>query len=102
MSISTNFFSPLEIVRQIGEKAREKRLSLNMSQQTLAEKSGVSLGVLKKFEASGKISLESLLKLAVVLDSLEEFQELFKPLSVDDYPSLDAILKQKKRMRGRT
>ncbi len=65
--------TPLEMAAHIAKQAQEKRLFLNMSQQTLTERSGVSYGVLKKFERTGKISLESLLKLAFALGSLEAF-----------------------------
>ncbi len=95
------FMTPVEVAREIATRAQEKRLSFNFSQQSLSEKSGVSLGVIKKFERTGKISLESLLKLAVVMDSLTEFIELFKKTPDNLYPSLDALLKQKTRKRGR-
>jgi len=62
----------------IAHQVQAKRLSLNFSQKTLSERSGVSLGVIKKFEHSGKISLESLLKLALVLDALNDFEFIFK------------------------
>ncbi len=51
-----------EMALHLARQAQKKRLSLNFSQRTLAERSGVSYGVLKKFEQTGCISLESLLK----------------------------------------
>jgi transcriptional regulator with XRE-family HTH domain len=78
-----------------------KRLSLNLSQQNLSLRSGVSLGSIKRFERTGKISLESLLKLALVLKSLEPFNSLFAQDPLQSLPSLDAILKQVPRKRGR-
>ncbi len=48
-----------------------------------------------------KISLESLLKLALVLDSLKDFMDVFKPKRPEDYLTLDDLLKQKTRKRGR-
>ncbi len=98
--ISTNFLAPQEVKREIAKKAQEKRLSLNLSQQSLSVRSGVSMGTLKRFERTGKISLEALLKLAMVLDSLTDFTELFKP-SPTIAPSLDALLNKKIRKRGR-
>ena len=96
-----NFITPVEVAQEIAKRAQEKRLFFNYSQQSLSEKSGVSLGVIKKFERTGKISLESLLKLAVVLESLPDFSGLFKKTSGNQYPSLDTLLKQKSRKRGR-
>lgn len=91
--------SPLEVAQHMAEAVREKRLALNLSQKSLAVKSGVSYAVLKKFEATGEISLRSLLKIALVLDCLHEFMELFKPK--ETYVTLDEVLNQKTRKRGR-
>ena len=96
-----NLLTPYEAMLQIASRAKSKRLELNLSQETLSEKSGVSLGVLKKFERTGKISLESLLKLALVLDALLEFGSLFSPKPLESYVTIDQILKKKTRKRGR-
>ncbi|MBS0358114.1 MAG: helix-turn-helix transcriptional regulator [Proteobacteria bacterium] len=95
------FLMPQEVAKHIADAAREKRLSLNLSQQTLSERSGVSFGVVKKFERTGKISLESLLKIALVLGRLEEFFSLFKLTTPEELRTLDDVLKQKTRKRGR-
>ncbi len=99
--ISTFFMTPRSMAEHIAKQARAKRLALNFSQQSLAERSGVSLGVLKKFERTGKISLESLLKLAVILDAFEEFKGLFKEAEPESFVSIDALMKDKPRQRGR-
>jgi len=46
------------------------------TQKELSSRSGVSLGSLKRFESYGQISLESLLKLALVLECLEDFEKI--------------------------
>ncbi|VHO00889.1 helix-turn-helix transcriptional regulator [Candidatus Rhabdochlamydia sp. T3358] len=93
--------TPWEVQKYIAKQAKEKRLSLNFSQKTLSDRSGVSFGVLKKFEQTGKISLESLLKIALALSGLEEFKDLFKQKKLEQLASLDELLKSKKRKRGR-
>lgn len=96
-----NILTPLEYLAQIAQKAKEKRLSLNLSQQNLSIRSGVSLGSIKRFERTGRISLESLLKLALVLESLDSFNSLFAQAPLKSLFSIDAILKQTPRKRGR-
>lgn len=94
---------PHEILQEIAARARESRLSQGLSQEGLAKRSGVSLGSLKRFEATGQIALESLLKLALALDALEPFDELFTP-SQNTETSLDELLRTpppRKRARGR-
>ncbi len=95
------FSTPSEMTMHIAKAAQAKRLSLNLSQQTLSERSGVSFGVLKKFERVGKISLESLVKIAFVLGCLEEFTTLFKAVPLQNLATLDELFKQKQRKRGR-
>ncbi len=99
--VSFNLYTPHEILLRISFRAKEKRLFLNLSQKSLSDRSGVSFGVIKKFETTGKISLESLLKLAFVLEALNEFSDLFNPKPLESYSSLDQMLKQKPRRRGR-
>jgi transcriptional regulator with XRE-family HTH domain len=100
--ISVNMKAPHEIVGDIARRVKEKRLSLNLSQQTLSDRSGVSYGTLKKFERTGQISLESIVKLALSLGSLDDFEHLFVPLKSIDALSLDELIKDTpRRKRGR-
>ena len=93
--------TPNEMAMHIAKQAQTKRLSLNFSQKTLSDRSGVSFGVIKKFERTGKISLESLLKIALTLGTLEEFQDLFKAIALEEFQSLDDLLIDQTRKRGR-
>jgi transcriptional regulator with XRE-family HTH domain len=85
-------FSPVAISKKIAGRMRQKRLALNLTQQKLSGMSGVSLGSLKRFENQYKISLEHLLKLALVLDALEGFHHLFPG---NDYQNIDDLIKSK-------
>lgn len=96
-----NFMSPHDIARRLADLARSKRLSLNLSQRSLSERSGVSFAVIKKFERTGKISLESLLKIALVLESLEDFSTLFSSPPHNKTLTLNDLINEKKRKRGR-
>lgn len=95
------FSTPTEVAAYIASHARAKRLSLNLSQLSLSERSAVSLGVLKKFERTAKISLESLLKIAMALGCLEEFLQLFRATPIEAISSLDQLLEKNIRQRGR-
>ena len=98
--ISFFLMTPREVAGYIAKQAQAKRLSLNLSQKTLSERASVSFGVLKKFERTGKISLESLLKIALSLVALEDFKNAFQPTPPEHFGSLDDLLKDKKRKRG--
>ncbi len=90
--------SPNDILLQIAVNFKKLRLNQKLTQEGLAKRSGVSWGSVKRFESSGQISLQSLLKIALVLDTLSEFEALGK-LKENDFNalSLDEILEQKKK-----
>jgi len=66
--------NPSDIQDQLRQKFKTRRKQLGYTQTELTERSGVSLGSLKRFETTGQISLESFLKLAFVLECLGEFE----------------------------
>jgi len=94
-------FNPDAILKNIAKRLKRNRLELNLSQNALATKSGVSLGSLKRFENSGEISLKSLVMLALALDATQEFSLLF---AAKKYQSIDELLlrgKASQTKRGR-
>lgn len=69
--------TPGEITNGIAKRVRSVRKRRKISQRKLSEKSGVSLGSVKRFEQSGEISLTSLAKIAIALEIENELKELF-------------------------
>ena len=67
----------IEINNDIAQKIVRLRKRKKITQKQLAARSGVSLGSLKRFEQSGKISLQSLTKIAIALDVENELEDLF-------------------------
>ena len=80
--------TPQEINLKIAERVRTIRKRRKMSQERLSEKSGVSLGSVKRFERSGEISLMSLTKLAIALEIEQDMKSLFTDIP---YRSLEEI-----------
>lgn len=70
---------PSDILKSTAKNVAELRKELNWTQQDLVEKSGVSYGSIKRFERFGKISFESLLKIAEALSRLDDFETLLVP-----------------------
>lgn len=69
---------PLEVSKGLAQRHKLLRKELRLTQKEMAERSGVSLGSLKRFENTGKISLEALLKLAHLSGRLKEFDTIFQ------------------------
>lgn len=78
MSLVNNLISPLDIRVSIADRFKRIRLDQNVSQEQLAERSGVSLGSLRRFESKGEISLKSLVRLAISLNRAQDFDLLFQ------------------------
>lgn len=70
--------TPYEMGLKIAQRHRAMRRRLRISQKEMAARSGVSLGSLKRFESSGKISLDSLLKLSHLLGRLGDFDRVLE------------------------
>lgn len=83
--------TPNEIDREIAGRIRQLRKRRNLSQKRLSEKSGVSLGSVKRFEQSGEISLRSLTKIAMALRIDEELKVLFADVPPE---SIEEILNE--------
>ena len=66
-----------ELDQKLAQRIRNIRRRRSISQEKLAEMSGVSYGSIKRFEASGQISLISLTKIAIALDLADELRNLF-------------------------
>ena len=92
--------TPYAMLEEIKERFRSKRLSLGYTQEGLALRTGVSLGSLKIFEKKGQISLISLLKLAFVLECLDDFKTLARP-HIQTPQSIDELLLSQKPLRKR-
>lgn len=95
--------SPADVQDELRARFRKLRLKLNLTQEGLAKRSGVTLPTLRRFERTGLISFDSLLKLALVLDCLGDFDKV----AAEDERSLigrplDSVLAQKRgRRKGR-
>ena len=74
--------NPNDIMQELQAKFKKQRRTLGYTQKELATHSEVSLGSLKRFESSGQISLESLLKLSLVLECLADFEGVCEPKEV--------------------
>ena len=66
-----------ELDKNLALRVRKIRKRRKISQQKLADLSGVSCGSIKRFETSGQISLLALTKIAMALDMADELRNIF-------------------------
>ncbi len=79
METPYQLITPEDVASSLARKVKTARLARGWKQSTLAARSGVSLGSLRRFERGGLISLASLLKLASALGHLNDFDRLLQP-----------------------
>jgi transcriptional regulator with XRE-family HTH domain len=70
---------PYDILEELALKHKALRKQAGITQSELARRSGVSLGSIKRFELTGQISLESLLKLVHILNRISDFDTILNP-----------------------
>ncbi len=87
-----SLITPQKAQKKISENVRMRRLQMELTQEGLALRSGVPLPTLRKFEQKGLISLESFLKIAMVLGGLEDIVEATAAREAE-FNSIDEVLK---------
>ena len=95
--------SPGKAQELTAQNTKTRRLQMDRTQAGLAERSSVRLATLRKFEQKGLISLESFLKLHMVLGSLEDIVSATAPQETE-FSSIDEVIEvkdQSTRKRGR-
>ena len=73
-----------ELDQKLAGRVRNIRKRRSISQEKLAQMSGVSYGSIKRFEASGQISLISLTKIAMALEIADELRNIFTQVPYKD------------------
>jgi HTH-type transcriptional regulator/antitoxin HipB len=71
--------TPDEAARALANRVKRLRLMQGFKRETLAHRAGVTVASLKRFETTGKASLELLLKVVFALGRLDEFVDLLQP-----------------------
>lgn len=83
--------TPEEIDLALAKRVRSIRKRRGISQEKLSAMSGISYGSMKRFEATGQISLLSLTKLAMALGCTNELKELFMNVP---YKSIEEVIRE--------
>ncbi|HYH37557.1 MAG TPA: helix-turn-helix transcriptional regulator [Azospirillum sp.] len=73
-------------------------LALGLTQAEAAERVGIGLSSLRRFESTGRIGFDALVRLAFVLESVEPLGGLFPE---PEFRSLDEVVARPRRQRVR-
>lgn len=91
--------SPGDMALELAKRLRQQRLAYAWTQVELAERAGVTVASLKRFETTGEISLIRLLQLCFTLHAIDDFEMLLR----EPVPKtmVDIEKQRKKRKRGK-
>lgn len=87
--------NPHDVLEELALRHKTIRKQAKLTQAQLAKRSGVSLGSLKRFELTGQISLESLLKLTQILNRLNDFDLILK--ATENLKEIEKLFSDKTR-----
>jgi len=93
--------TPAETGKSLAERAKTLRLLRGWTRDTFARRAGVSPATLKRFETTGKASLDLVLRVAHALSRLEEFNELLQPPPAGSIEQLERRSAAPAQKRGR-
>ncbi len=97
---SYSLHSPGEVASGLAASCRDLRLARGWKQTTLAQRSGVTLASLRRFEQSGRISLRNLLRLGSALGRLDDFTGVFLTPAARSIAELEMRETNAQRKRG--
>lgn len=87
-----------DIAKALAEDFRKRRIEKNLTREQVAEKSGVALSNLVRFEQKGLISLKNLIGLAMAMDYTSEVKNIF---AEPKYSTMEELIQIRKNM-GKT
>lgn len=90
-----------ELMQQLAERLKARRLEKGLSRQALAEISGVPAPTIARFEQQYAISMRQYINLAIALGYAEQMQVLMKEPIYKTMEELETIQNNKNRKRGR-
>ena len=82
-----------ELDKKIADRVRLIRKRRSISQEKLAQISGVSFGSVERFETTGQISLLSLTRIAMALDMTDDLRQLFTEVP---YRNIQEVINENK------
>jgi len=91
---------PTDVGESLGARVKAMRLSKGWTRKTLAKRAGIAESSLKRFENTGRASLDLVLKAAYALGRLDEFGTLLEPRAARSIAELEQRSEQRGRKRG--
>ena len=96
IKVLSKIILPGQMQKEVALREKERRRRMGYTQAELAQRAGVSVGSLRRFEQTGQISFASLVSLSYALGCSQELEGLFaKPA----YRSIEEVIHEARTAR---
>ena len=92
--------NPDEIGKELADNFRKRRIEKNLTREEIAEKSGISISNITRFEQKGLISLHNLIGIAMAIGYTYEIKTLFSQPKYSTMDELTQIRRNSSRKRA--
>lgn len=92
--------NPDDIALQIAKDFKQRRIEKNLTREQIAEKAGVPVSNLARFERKGMISLSNLICIAMALGYVSEVKDIFSQQKYDTMEELTQIRRNMGKKRA--
>lgn len=89
-----------DIAKGIAEDFRKRRIEKNLTREQVAEKSGIALANIVRFEQKGLISLKNLIGIAMAMEYTSEVKNIFSEPKYSTMEELTQIRKNTGKKRA--
>ena len=89
-----------DIAKGIAEDFRKRRIEKNLTREQVAEKSGIALANIVRFEQKGLISLKKLIGIAMAMEYTSEVRNIFSEPKYSTMEELTQIRKNTGKKRA--
>ena len=92
--------NPDDIARGIADDFRKRRIEKNLTREQVAEKSGVAVSNIVRFEQKGLISLKNLIGIAMALGYTSELKSVFSQPKYSTMEELTQIRRNQNKKKA--
>jgi len=89
-----------DVAKSMAEDFRKRRIEKNLTREQIAEKSGVAVSNIVRFEQKGLISLKNLIGIATAMDYLSEVKNIFSEPKYSTMEELTQIRRNQGKSRA--
>lgn len=89
-----------DIARALAEDFRKRRVEKNLTREQVAEKSGVAVSNIVRFEQKGLVSLKNLISIAMAMGYTSEVKNIFSEPKYSTMEELSKIRKNTGKTRA--